>query len=167
MLKAINSFFDHLLCAIHLTYDIDYTHTLTVLLPCMVEGTEPDIWLFSKIQGKNVRGGKKRKKSSGAYTQDDAKGESDSPAADEPAATEGTSSSAPPPKKKQSLKSRMERKAELLNAIMALQGQVDVLKHDLSKAKKAALAPVEWSSLDESVTVGMDEVDSDHGAYRK
>jgi len=48
----------------------------------------------------------------------------------------------------------MKREAELLNAIMALQGQVDVLKHDLSKAKripkKAALAPVESSSSDES-----------------
>ena len=42
---------------------------------------------------------------------------------------------------------RMEREAELLNAIQALQGQVDGLKHDLSRAKlipkKAALAPVE------------------------
>jgi len=114
---------------------------------------------------------KKRKKSSGVNTQKDtdANGELDSPASDEIAANEGTSSSAPPPKKKLSLKPRMERKAELLNAIQALQGQVEVLKHDLSKAKripkKAALAPVESSSSDEGGTVGMDEVDSDPGAF--
>ena len=114
---------------------------------------------------------KKRKKSSGVNTQEDtdANGELDSPAADELAANEGTSSSAPPPKKKLSLKPRMEREAELLNAIQALQGQVEMLKHDLSKAKripkKAALAPVESSSSDEGGTVGMDEVDSDPGVF--
>ena len=114
---------------------------------------------------------KKRKKSSGANAQDgtDARGESDSPAAEEPEATEGTSSSAQPPKKKHSLKPRMEREAELLNAIKALQGQFDVLKHDLSKAKripqKAVLAHVESSPSDEGGTVGMDEVDSDPGAF--
>ena len=101
---------------------------------------------------------KKRKKSSGVNTQEDtdANGELDSPAADELAANEGTSSSVPPPKKKLSLKPRMEREAELLNAIQALQGQVGVLKHDLSKVKripkKAALAPVESSSSDEGWT---------------
>ena len=59
----------------------------------------------------------------------------------------------------------MEREAELLNAIKALQGQFDVLKHDLSKAKripkKAALAHVMSSSSDEGGAVAMDEVDSD------
>jgi hypothetical protein len=62
-----------------------------------------------------------------------------------------------------------EREAELLNAIQALQGQVEVLKQDLSKAKripkKAALAPVESSSSNEGSTVAMDEVDSDPGAF--
>ena len=66
----------------------------------------------------------------------DVRGDSDSPAAEEPEANEGTSSSAQPPKKKHSLKPRMEREAELLNAMKALQGQVDVLNHDLVKAKR-------------------------------
>jgi hypothetical protein len=59
---------------------------------------------------------KKRMKSSGVNTQEDtdANGELDSLAADELAANEETSSPAPPPKKKPSLKSRMEREAELL-----------------------------------------------------
>jgi hypothetical protein len=102
---------------------------------------------------------KKRKNPSGVNTHEDtdANGELDSPAADEPAANEGTSSPAPPPKKKSSLKPRMEREAELLNTIQALQGQVEVLQNDLSKAKhipkKAALAPVESSSSDEGSTV--------------
>ncbi len=63
----------------------------------------------------------------------------------------------------------MEREAELLNTIKALQGQADVLKHDLSKAKripqKVVLAHVESSPSDEGGTVGMDEVDSDPGAF--
>jgi len=109
--------------------------------------------------------GKKRKKSSGA----NARGEPHSPAAEEPEATEGTSSSAQPPKKKHSLKPRMEREAELLNPIKALQGQVGVLKHDLSKAKRipqnAVLAHVESSPSDKGGTVGLDEVDSDPGAF--
>jgi len=107
--------------------------------------------------------GKKRKKSSGANAQNgtDTRGKSDSPAAEESEATEGTSSSAQPPKKKHSLKPRMEREAELLNPIKALQGQVGVLKHDLSKAKripqKAVLAHVESSPSN--------EVDADPGAF--
>ena len=63
----------------------------------------------------------------------------------------------------------MEREAELLNVIQALQGQVEVLQNDHSKAKrmpkKAALAPVELSSSDEGGTVAMDDVDSDPGAF--
>jgi len=47
--------------------------------------------------------------------------------------------------------------------------QADVLKHDLSKAKripqKAVLAHVEASPSDEGGTVGLDEVDSDPGAF--
>jgi hypothetical protein len=99
----------------------------------------------------------------------DARGESDSPAAEESEAGEGTSSSAQTPKKKRSLKPRMEREAELLNALKALQGEVDVLKYDLVKAqripKKAALAHVESSQSDEGGTVAMDVVDSDPGAF--
>jgi len=99
----------------------------------------------------------------------DGRGESDSPAAEESEAGEGTSSSAQTQKKKRSLKPRMEREAELLNAIKALQGQVDVLKHDVVKAKripkKAALAHVESSQSDEGGTVSLDEVDSDLGAF--
>jgi type IV secretory pathway VirD2 relaxase len=57
----------------------------------------------------------------------------------------------------------MEREAELLNAILALQGEVDVLEHDISRAKripeKAKHAPIESSSSDEGGTVGMDEVE--------
>jgi hypothetical protein len=68
-----------------------------------------------------------------------------------------------------SLKPRMEREAELLNVIQALQGQVEVLQNDHLKAKrmpkKAALAPVELSSSDEGGTVAMDDVDSDPGAF--
>ena len=68
-----------------------------------------------------------------------------------------------------SLKPRMEREAELLNVIQALQGQVEVLQNDHSKVKrmpkKAALAPVELSSSDEGGTVAMDDVDSDPGAF--
>jgi hypothetical protein len=63
------------------------------------------------------RTSKKRKKSSGANT--DAKGD------------KLLMNPAPPPQKKQSLKPRMEREAELLNAISALQGEIDVLKHDI------------------------------------
>ena len=63
----------------------------------------------------------------------------------------------------------MEREAELLNAILALQGEVDVLKHDISRAKripeKAELAPIESSLSDKGGTVGMDEVESDLGAF--
>jgi hypothetical protein len=63
----------------------------------------------------------------------------------------------------------MEREAELLNALKALQGKVDVLKYDLVKAqripKKAALAHVESSQSDEGGTVAMDVVDSDPGAF--
>jgi len=114
---------------------------------------------------------KKRKNPSGVNTHEDtdANGELDSPAADEPAANEGTSSPAPPPKKKSSLKPRMEREAELLNAIQALQGRVEVLQNDLAKAsripKKAALAPVESSSSDEGGTVALEDIDSDPGAF--
>ena len=76
---------------------------------------------------------KKRKNPSGVNTHEDtdANGELDSPAADEPAANEGTSSPAPPPKKKSSLKPRMEREAELLNAIQALQRQVEKRETDI------------------------------------
>ncbi len=63
----------------------------------------------------------------------------------------------------------MEREAELLNAIQALQGRVEVLQNDLAKAsripKKAALVAVESSSSDEGGTVALEDIDSDPGAF--